>query len=63
MRLFSLLFNMSENTFIKITNRDLWNKLQSIEQKIDGQKMQLGIQWVTLGLYGAALTFLYVRAF
>ena len=55
---------MSENqTFVKISNRDIWNKLGDIEKKIDGQKLQIGIQWVTLGLYSAALAFIYVRIF
>lgn len=49
----------NNETFIKITNLDIWNKLNCIEKKLDGNKTQIKVLWTTLALYGVALGYLF----
>ncbi|MEK6881337.1 MAG: hypothetical protein AABY22_17070 [Nanoarchaeota archaeon] len=50
---------MSNNTtFVKITNNDIYKKLECIENKLDKNKTQIKLIWLTLS--GYAFMIIYI---
>lgn len=51
----------------RVTLKDVWNKLEAIEQSIDDRlrkvEIQVGAQWVVVGIVTVGLGALITRAF